>query len=210
MLDCFIRWRYESKSGGEFPVPEMTIAKGPGITLSEGYQYACSVTVQDVLGTVVTLFSPLAIPGPAWSKRHASVTIESLNAKEVRVRFEGDTWSFKSNFANVNVPGRYEMSDGTPLAENASQLEKKKAFFVRIIKRWDVSVDKQADFLVDMLLETIYENTLVVVKWTGDIKAATPVADLKRTSTRLKMFMHQSDLAGGDMKQGCQVLGTWC
>ena len=76
--------------------------------------------------------------------------------------------------------------DGTPLAENASQLEKKKAFFVRIIKTWDVSVQKQADFLVDMLQETIYENTLIVVKWTGNIKESSPVADLKRNINALE------------------------
>ena len=43
-----------------------------------------------------------------------------------------------------------------------------------------MSVQKQAQFLVDMLHETIYENTLVLVKWTGDIKESTPVADLKK------------------------------
>ncbi len=37
-----------------------------------------------------------------------------------------------------------------------------------------------------MLLETIYENTLVVVKWTGDIKAATPAADLKKNINALE------------------------
>ena len=72
------------------------------------------------------------------------------------------------------------------MGDNASQLEKKKAFFVRIIKRWDVSGDEQAEFLVDMLLESIYENTLVVVKWTGDIKASTPVADLKKRINALE------------------------
>ena len=78
------------------------------------------------------------------------------------------------------MPGRYETSDGAPLAENASQLEKKKAFFVRIIKKWDVSDEDKAEFLVDMLKETIYENTLVVAKWIGDIKESTPVAELKK------------------------------
>ena len=113
------------------------------------------------------------------------MTITSLSDTEVRVRFEADTWSFKSNFATVNVPGRYEMSDGTPLADSTSQLEKKKAFFVRIIKKWDVSVDEQAEFLIEMLLETIYEKTLVVVKWTGDINASTPVANLKNSINAL-------------------------
>ena len=80
------------------------------------------------------------------------MTIQSLSDEEVRVRFEGDTWSFKSNFASVNVPGRYETSDGAPLAKNASQLAKKKAFFVRIIKKWDVSDENKAEFLVDLSL----------------------------------------------------------
>ena len=81
------------------------------------------------------------------------MTIRSLSDEEVCVRLEGDTWSFKSNFANVNVPGRYETSDGAPLPANTSQLEKKKnkGFYVRVIRKWDVSDEEKAKFLVDMI-----------------------------------------------------------
>ena len=49
-----------------------------------------------------------------------------------------------------------------------------------------MSVDKQAELLVEMLLETIYENTPVVVKWTGDIEQSTPVAELKKSISALE------------------------
>ena len=101
--------------------------------------------------------------------------------------FEGDTWSFKSNFANVNVLRRYETSDGAPLPANTSQLEKKKkGFYVRVIRKWDVSDEEKSKFLVDMIKETIYENTLVLVKWIGDIKESTPVAELKKNVNELE------------------------
>ena len=114
------------------------------------------------------------------------MTIQSLSKDEVRVRFEGDTWSFKSNFTKLGVPGRYETSDGVRLSDDPSLLEKKRAFFVRIIKKWDVSNEDKAEFLVDMLRETIYENTLVAVKWIGDIKESTPVAELKKNVNELE------------------------
>ena len=37
-----------------------------------------------------------------------------------------------------------------------------------------------------MLQETIYENTLVLVKWLGDIKESTPVAELKKNVNELE------------------------
>ena len=72
------------------------------------------------------------------------------------------------------------------IRDSPSLLEKKKAFYVRIIKKWDVSDEEKAEFLVDMLKETIYENTLIVVKWIGDIKESTPVAELKKNVNALE------------------------
>ena len=72
------------------------------------------------------------------------------------------------------------------MSDAPSLLEKKKAFYVHIIKKWDVSDENKAEFLVDMLKETIYENTLVVVKWIGDIKESTPVAELKKNVNELE------------------------
>ena len=81
----------ENSIGGSFPA---TIVKGPGVTLFEGDRYDCKVTVKDAADRVDVPFSPLAIPGPAWSKRHASVKVHVLSADEVQVRFAGDTISF--------------------------------------------------------------------------------------------------------------------
>ena len=80
----------------------------------------------------------------------------------------------------------WPICDGTPLAENASQLEKKKAFYVRIIKKWDVSNEKKSEFLVEMLKGTIYENALVAVQWIGNIKEDTPVAEFKTNVSELE------------------------
>ena len=74
---------------------------------------------------------------------------------EVQVRFEGDTRSFKSNFMEHSVPDQYETSDGVRLSDEPSLLEKKKAFFVHIISKWDVSDEDKAFFLIDMLYQTL-------------------------------------------------------
>ena len=113
----------------------MRIQTGQGVTLTEGCEYECAVTVNEAGGNKVDVpFSPLAIPGPAWSKRHASVSIKAFSDDEVHVRFEGDTMSFRANFSELNVPGRYENASGEALPEEISLQEKKKAFYVRIIK----------------------------------------------------------------------------
>ena len=54
------------------------------------------------------------------------------------------------------------------------------SFYVRILQKWDVSDEDKFEFLINMLGETIYENTLVVIQWIGDIKESTPVAELKK------------------------------
>ena len=163
----------------------MTIVKGLGITPSQGCQYECEVVVQDGSARVDAPFSPLRIPGPAWSKRHASVKMHVLTENTVQVRFEGDTISFRSKFGALGVPGRYETSNGAPLPDDISLEEKKKASYVRIIKSWDVSDEEKCDFLIDMIRESIYENTLVVIQWLGDIKESTAVAVFEKSVTEL-------------------------
>ena len=62
-------------------------------------------------------FSPLAIPAPAKyfqkvpSAMHAYVKMHVLSEHMVHIRFEGDTFSFRSNFKALGVPGRYETAD---------------------------------------------------------------------------------------------------
>ena len=44
-----------------------------------------------------------------------------LNEDEVKIRFVGDTLTFKAGFNAWQVPGRYESTEGNILAEDASQ-----------------------------------------------------------------------------------------
>ena len=100
--------------------------KGTGVTLSQDCQYECKVVVEEVGARVARPFSPLQIPGPAWSKRHAAVKMHVLTENTVQVRFEGDTISFRSQFGALGVPGRYETQHGAPLGDDISLEEKKR------------------------------------------------------------------------------------
>ena len=186
VLDSFFWWRHEKGIGGIFPKPKIAILKGLGITLSQDSKYECEVEVEEGGARVTVPFSPLAIPGPAWSKMHASVKIEVLGDTEVQVRFEGDTISFRSNFGALSVPGRYETSNGTPLAEEMSMEQRKAASYVRIINRWDVSEEEKNDFLIDMIKSSIYENTFVIIQWLGELKDSTAVAAFKKSVSELE------------------------
>jgi len=186
VLDSFFWWRYEKGIGGNFPKPRVAILKGLGITLSQDSKYECEVEVENGGARVTVPFSPLAIPGPAWSKMHASVKIEVLSDNEVHVRFEGDTISFRSNFSALSVPGRYETSNGTPLPEEMNMEQKKSASYVRIINRWDVNEEEKNEFLIDMIKSSIYENTFVIIQWLGELKDSTAVADLKKSVSDLE------------------------
>ena len=55
-----------------------------------------------------------------------------------------------------------------------------------IIKKWDVSDEEKSEFLINMIKETIYENTLVVIQWIGVIKESTPVVELKKSVSELE------------------------
>ena len=185
VLDSFFWWRHEMQVGGIFPAPEVIIVKGTGVTLTQDCQYECTVVIEDGGARVARPFSPLQIPGPAWSKRHACVKMRVLTENTLEVRFEGDTISFRSQFSTLAVPGRYESQHGEPLEDEISLEEKKKASYVRIIKSWDVTEEEKCDFLLEMLSESVYENTLVIVQWLGDIKESTAVAVFQTSVTEL-------------------------
>ena len=133
VLDTFFWWRYSDKLDGQFATPEIEILLGRDIPPMNDGEYDCKVTTEVAIGMVDVPFSAFAIPGPQWHKKHASVEIKVLNKDEVRVRFEGDTWSFRSNFNALNVPGRYEDPSGQALPDDISVQEKKRACYVRII-----------------------------------------------------------------------------
>ena len=109
-----------------------------------------------------------------------------MHDKEVQVRFEGDTISFRFNFTSLGVPGRYETANGEPVAEDMTMEQKKSASYVRIINKWDVSDDVRSKFLIDMIKDTVYENTLVIVQWLGEPKDSTTVAVFKESVGELE------------------------
>ena len=48
-----------------------------------------------------------------------------------------------------------------------------------------MSEEEKCDFLIDMIRESIYENTLVVIQWLGDIKESTAVAVFEKSVSEL-------------------------
>ena len=56
---------------------------------------------------------------------------------------------------------------------------------MRIIKSWDVTDEEKCEFLFEMLSESVYENSLVIVQWVGDIQESTAVAVFQTSVTEL-------------------------
>jgi hypothetical protein len=68
-----------------------------------------------------------SVPSVSWLKVFPEVSITKQSPDTVKVRFRGDTWSFKSQFFECGIPGRYEDSDGKVVPSTASLDEKKSA-----------------------------------------------------------------------------------
>ena len=45
--------------------------------------------------------------------------------------------------------------------------------------------DVNCEFIENMIQEKINENTMVVIRWLGDFKASTPVAEFKKSISQL-------------------------
>ena len=192
MLDSYFWWRHIEQIGGVFPPPKIAILKAHDITLSTVDNFLCGVVIDNGPTRVTVPFSPLAIPGPTWSMEHACVKIEGENDNQVQIRFGGDTYSFRANFAALGVTGRWETPDGEHLPDEGRLTKTKCATYVYAIETWDVSVENRRKYLVDMINETIYEHTLVVVEWLGEIKDGTAVGELKRSIGALdNVYVHE-------------------
>ena len=50
----------------------------------------------------------------------------------------------------------------------------------------DVSVEEKSEFLIKIIKEDIYENSLVVIEWLGDIIGSSPVAAFKNRVCELE------------------------
>ena len=186
VFDTYFAWRQRHGIGGIFPTVQIEIMKGAGVQLATDVNYECTITVKEVAARVDIPFGPFAIPSPAWSKKHATLKVQELNDEELTVRFEGDTYSFRSNFMALGVPGRYETANGDPLPADASMDEKKKSSYVRIIKTWDVSGAEKNNFLLDMINKSVYENTLVKLEWYGNGAEGSAVAAFKDKLKKLE------------------------
>ena len=185
VFDSYFAWRQAKNVHGSYPDVKIHISSGIGLQLSTEVEYECNIVVTEVGKRVDVPFSPFAIPGPAWSKQHAEMTFEVLNQNELRIRFQGDTYSFRNNFSSLGVPGRYEKQNGEPLPDDAKHEEKKQGSFVRLIKKWDVRDKVKSKYLLEMIEDTVYENTMVAVFWKGCDEEKNPVTDFKEELLKL-------------------------
>ena len=164
---------------------EIQIAYCVEADIGKDADYECSINVSNHATRVDIPFTPLAIPGHSWKKLHAEVAFEVLSDHELKVRFQGDTYSFRENFSALNVPARYERPNGEPLPEDAPSEEKKQCTYVRIIKSIDVKEPSKMSFLLRAIQTLVYENTIVAVLWKGPLEGECPVANFQKELLKL-------------------------
>jgi len=97
-----------------------------------------------------------SVPSVSWLKVFPEVSITKLSPATAKVRFGGDTWSFRSQFTECGIPGRYEDSGGHVLPSTAGLEEKKSAEYVRLIKSINVEEDVPREFLKNIFGTTLY------------------------------------------------------
>ena len=114
-----------------------------------------------------------------------SISITKLSANTVKVRFEGDTWSFRPQFSLCGIHGRFENSDGQVVPSTATQEEKRNADYVRLIKSINVQGPKECGFLENLFGNIVYKTTMVRVTWIGTCAAEEPVHAFK---TKLELL----------------------
>jgi hypothetical protein len=126
-----------------------------------------------------------SVPSASWKKVFPSVSITKLSANTVKVRFEGDTWSFRSQFNQCGIHGRFENSDGQVVPSTATQEEKRNADYVRLIKSINVQGPNERGFLENIFGNIIYKTTMLRVTWNGTCAAEEPVHAFKTMLERL-------------------------
>ena len=89
--------------------------------------YECTVKWKNESPSPFGVFS---VPSASWRKVFPSISITKLSAETVSIRFEGDTWSFKTQFSQCGIHGRFENSDGqvVPLNGNSRREEERCSF----------------------------------------------------------------------------------
>jgi hypothetical protein len=179
-LDSFLAWRHRTGHDGDFPEVLLTIknATGRDINLT-GIPYETTVTVEQTQGDLSIPCQIFTVPGPSWTKLHPHVLFEKIDEKNMKIRFEGETWTFKGPFHTHKIPGRYEKKDGTLLPEDASDTEKRSATYVRIIKKIDVAQIAQKNFVLQAVNTTVYNGTCFMMTWVGAYASGEAVRDFK-------------------------------
>jgi hypothetical protein len=181
-MDTYLFWRQQGKKGGVYPDVEMNITNCTGVTLDmrdpNDRPYECTITWKTESPGPFDVFS---VPSVSWLKVFPEVSITKLSAATVKVRFGGDTWSFRSQFTNLGIPGLYENSDGQVVPSTASQEEKRSAEYVRLIKSINVKERDPREFLKNVFGNSLFKGTMVKVTWTGACTSEEPVHALKTT-----------------------------
>ena len=56
---------------------------------------------------------------------------------------------------------------------------------MRIIKRIDVSQEEKANFILQMIADTVYENTIVSMQWKGNQRGGQQVSEFQEEVQKL-------------------------
>ena len=165
VMDTFLIWQKNTSADGPIPDVVVVVTNCTQLkleTASRGYE--CKLIVEDK--PVFSIFSPFEAAPPVWTRLFAQVDIHVVNSTSVRVVFKGDTLSFREQFTELKIPGLYVNAQGEQLAAN-DDVDKKTATYIRVIKELDVDDPVKADFLLDVVAESVYRRSWVWVTWTG-------------------------------------------
>ena len=203
VMDTYLAWRQREAKHGDYPPFVIEVTNATGIPLeTDERQYECKATWR-VVNAAASPCNLSTIPGPSWLKLHAAATIELLEGENVQVRFEGDTLTYKSNFSELKVPGRYEDTTGSALSDDASDDDKKKALYVRIIKSFDMGNAPKQKYLVNMFKDSVYEGTRMSIAFRGACKPGSAIATFKEELKKLANVT----LCDVSWQSGCQWMG---
>jgi hypothetical protein len=182
-LDTFLFWRQQGNFGGTYPAVEIHITNATEFTFdTHDKVYECTVKWKNESPSPFDVFS---VPSASWRKVFPSISITKLSAETVSIRFEGDTWSFKAQFNQCGIHGRFENSDGQVVPSTATQEEKRNVDYVRLIKSINVQGPKECGFLENLFGNIVYKTTMVRVTWIGTCAAEEPVHAFK---TKLELL----------------------
>jgi hypothetical protein len=213
-FDSFLGWRKRSGRDGDYPEITFNIKNctGKDFDLS-GTQYETKIIHEKIDPKKITPCPVFSVPGPTWSRRHPHVIFEKLDEKNIKLTFHGETMAFKHLFSTHKILGRYQLKDGITLPDDANDNEKRKADYVRIIKKINIESQLHKNFLVKALQHTVYYDTCFAMTWIGSYALGEPVSDFKNEVCQLAnayKCSHRSSNAkeASGKLSGCTKLGA--